>query len=257
MNPVVHNHPLDWYLVKLYNKEAFASLLYGDGEFLVMTGELGGSVMQNGEVVDDRLRAELLASLDEPDQSLVRGTDPNLINYSEYEGRDFRTLWELGKRIEHLIHARPSARTWVDGVVWERAVRAGEFGPAFRAFRHRDVILVGNPALGSCDVLRAALRPRAFVPVPDKNACGSMDNVERHVASVENRGRGTAYLICVGLSAIPLILRLRKLFPVSTFLDLGSTFDVFAGLGRERGWRSELYKKPKEWGALVAANTGE
>jgi hypothetical protein len=61
----------------------------------------------------------------------------------------------------------------------------------------------------------------------------------------------------MGLGAIPLALRIRKRCPNATVLDLGSTFDVFVGLGAERGWRRELYEDRAKWDDCIRKNLEE
>ena len=243
--PIVCREPLAYYIEKLERGDPFASLLYGDGEFHVMTGNIADREFTNyRERVNPRLRTELLASLLDENRTyqgeILRGTDPNLVNWEEYQGRDVDAMRSIGDPIRELT--APYHVQWVDGVVWDRAVREGELFPLFRILRERSVLLVGHPKLGKVE----GFRDFHFLPIPPLDAWSSTDSLEKAVldwnppAKEEKR----VYLVCAGLGAIPLILRLAEQRRRSTFLDLGSVFDVFAGLGAERGWRSEIYQDP-------------
>lgn len=239
-------HPLSWYVEKLLRREPFSSLLYGDGEMMVAAGErLGEQFTQHKEVVTPQLRDEMLASLDEPGDDIIRGTDLNLINYEDYTGQDWEMFKGVGRSIARL-YAR--CETWVDGVVWEDAMRAGKFGPVFQALWRREVLFVGNQAVAGTNVLKQY----EAILAPGRNAAGALDVLERHTAA-RLRSYGVC-VVCTGLGAIPLILRLCKRHPTVTYLDLGSVLDVYCSLSPERGWRRELYADRERHKALLAAN---
>ena len=238
MRVAVRCEPLSYYVAKLDAQEPLASLLYGDGEFQVLMGQRTGQRMQNGELVTEKLEREMLASLDVAGDNVLRGTDPNLLNYEAYEGRDFRALHELGTRINHVLERRAPLE-WYDGVVWDRAVRDGALGPLFGALRGYPTILVANPALARF----AHERLWRFLPIPERDAVAELNQLEGSILeSLDGmRSSRATVLLCMGIGAIPLAMRLRRQVPHVTILDLGSTFDIFAGLGAERGWRQALY----------------
>jgi hypothetical protein len=242
-------NPLQPYIDKLERREPFTLLTYGDGEFLVAMGRRTGQRFTHyQEVVTPQLEQELRDSLDVDDPSIIRGTDLNLINWQDYGGGDAANIAEIGKGIDKLLEGRNIK--WADGVVWDTAARDGELGPFLRAMKSRNVTsivsLFGHPALFP---FWKTMGWAAFTPVEPKNASSTLDNLEE--IAVES-ARADVYVLCMGLGAIPFIMRLRKRFPQATFLDLGSTFDVFVGLGAERGWRAGLYADKVKWQALVA-----
>ncbi len=251
---ITRRHPIDWYTNKLDRGEPFTSLLYGDGELMCAARMRTGDTLQNGEVVTKELEDEIITSLDDPPEGLVRGTDLSLIKYDSYKGQDKESVVALGKAFAPIFEKHPNSQDWVDGVVWEDTVRAGGFGPVFRSLQHRDVVMIGNPALWGNQYLQPIISPRAFISIPTSNACAFLTKITENVLEVTS-GSNTVYLVCCGLGAIPLIRRLRGQLPKTcTFLDLGSTFDVFAGLGAERGWRQELYANKKALDELITAN---
>ena len=93
------------------------------------------------------------------------------------------------------------------------------------------------------------LTPKEFCR--ETNACAELTRLESEMMGQLEDG---PVVVCMGIGAIPLIMRLRKHYRDGTYLDLGSTFDVFARLGAERGWRKELYADEAKWKAVVDKN---
>ena len=238
--------PLEWYADKVERGEPFTSLLYGDGEFQIIAGLRTGQTMAYGEVVTERMAEEMTASLEPNDQSLIRGTDPHLIEPETYKGQD-ADQFQTSCAEYHRLLSGLRERDWTDGVVWDRASRDGELGPFLRALRTRRVVFVGNAVLAAS--LQPVLRQQASVLVPESNAWAAADSAEDlcRISREES-----AYVVCAGLTTIPVIMRLWRVNPLCTYLDLGSALDVFAGIGAERGWRAELYADPSRHQEVVA-----
>lgn len=244
-------HTLDWYTAKLRRCEPYSSLLYGDGEFQVLMGERTGQAFTHYcEVVTPSLVTEMWDSLRNPDADLVRGTDPILVHYRDYGGSDYNSVFALGSRIERtLTEAGLGDMEMANGTIWETCVRDGLLGPFLQELRDHPLIVIGNSGLKT---LARRLDAYAFIDVPETNAAASLDQLERR--TLISHTPGAVYLLCMGLGAIPLIMRLRRINRDGTYLDLGSVLDVFAGLGSERGWRSELYRDRAAWDALITKN---
>lgn len=245
--PVTHREPLSFYVDKLNRREPFTSLLYGDGEMLVALGKRTGRIMAYGEVITPRMVTEMSDSLFDKSPDIIHGTDLWLINWREYPGGDVANIAEVGMAWEE--YTAPLHIEWYDGVVWENAIRAGEFAPCFQALADRQVCLVSHYRIAE----HGLIDWRSFVPIPERNAYEKIDDTERTIFNCVHYD-DPVFVICVGLGAIPLIMRLRKYFPQGTFLDLGSTFDVFVKMGGDRGWRNELYQNEAAWKDLVGRN---
>jgi hypothetical protein len=242
----VTRHPLSWYVAKLERGEPFTSLLYGDGELCVAAGLYQGQLYTGyHERVTPRLALALRDALALNAPDVVYGTDPHLINYETYAGQDAIDFRQLGASVRPIIEAHPVP--WVDGVVWEDAVRAGEAAPLLSFLARSDALLIGHPSLRRAGFFD----PDKFVEIPARNAFGSH---EATLAKALASGRHDVYVVCAGLGAVPLCMALRERWPDATFLDLGSTFDVFAGLGATRGWRAELYADPARLADLRRRN---
>lgn len=246
----VQREPVDFYVGRLLRNEPFSLLMYGDGEFIVAMGERVGQRLAYGEVVTPRMSAEMVRSLDAQDRELdgrdyppiYRATDLNLIDYESYQGRDWQSIHAYGKRIREFLK-RWDPMTFYDGTVWDTASSKGELTGFLKAIHGKDLVLVGNNKLETIPCIHAR-----HVRVPPTDAYASIDQTEEELA---NMGIREVYIFCMGLGAIPLIIRMRKRFPTSTFMDLGSVLDVLVGMGSERGWRNEMYHNQKEWARVL------
>lgn len=250
----VARQPLGWYVEKLQRREPLVSLLYGDGEFLAAIGSREGQLLTEYlERVTPSLIKEMRASFMVDDPNIIRGTDVSLLNPHHYQGADKMHLTTMCEGIPTLWRSAPHV-TWVDGTVWEDAVRRGQLGLLLRVLHGCDVALVSNPALHDA----VFLHPRATVVVPFTDAWRDVDRMEGEALSrshgLGHQGRQLVFILCCGLGAIPLAMRLRRHRPDAAILDLGSTFDVFVGKGEARGWRDEVYADPVKWQALIKAN---
>jgi hypothetical protein len=231
MSLSVREIPMEWFADKLSGGEPLSSLLYGDGELAVLFGLRTGSLFtEYEELVTDQMVREMRDSLDAPGDDVVRGTDAELFDY-------FRPHFSRvygGRRFE-----------FADGVFWDTASREGTLGPVLKALHGRDVVLVANGRLrGVGDFLH----PKLFVEVPPADAYSAVDSLQEKCLSHK---RPAVYVVCCGLGAIPLIMRLRRDRPESSFLDMGSVLDVFVRGAASRGWRLELYGDRRKWEAVV------
>lgn len=242
----VRRLPLSYYVDLLERRVPFTYLSYGDGEFHAMDVRSGTRTMTNyEEVVTPEIAAEMRASLDAPGDDVIRGTDEFIVEPETYRGNDKSVIFEANRVAMKSIEGRKIS--WVDGTVWDEAVKNGLLGPLLKAINGR-ATLVGCSALGI--KMKNLLELNDIVVLPSRNALSTLDTAER----LSRVWESNVYLLCIGLSAIPLALRIRGKIPGATVIDLGSALDVFAGLGAERGWRKEFYSDPKRLKALIAKN---
>lgn len=256
MPATVENLPLSWYVEKLKKGEPFYYLSYGDGEWLIATGMRSGATMQAGEVVTSWLEHHISTSLLVDDERIIRGTDRNLINWRDYKGGDASGYHELGREVEKLLVGKDWHFT--DGTIWEECCQRGELAPLLRVLKEREVYLIGNSVLYAGLRRHNALNPWWYQSVPETDAagyvCKMLEGVLPKVGAVGVTGRKPCFVLCCGLSAIPLALAIRGKSPDATVLDLGSSLDIFARIGEQRGWRSELYQDETAYHRVISSN---
>ena len=245
----VRRLPLSHYVDLLERRVPFTYLSYGDGEFHAMSGlHNGQKFTQYEEVVTPEIAAEMRASLDVSGDDIIRGTDEFIVEPETYGGNDKPVIFEANRVAKMSIGERKI--DWVDGTVWDEAVKNGELGPFLRVLRERK----GRQFVGciKCWVPWGSV----FCTTPDVNAVGSLDDIERWCLRSQfiDIFPEPVFVLCMGLGALPLALRIRGKIPGATVIDLGSALDVFAGLGADRGWRKELYADPAEHQELIRKN---
>ncbi len=240
------NEPLDFYVQKIKRNEPFTSLLYGDGEFQVMSGKRNNQTFTNyREKITPDFAAEMRASLTEPGDDIIRGSDQFLLDWTTYGGNDKAMVREVSEQA--LAISEVHQVKWYNGVIWDEAVRDGKLGPFLEAC-NRAAVLVG------CNRMKIfpGFDAPTFIEVPGRDASSMLPEIETICA--ERTRYPCIALFCCGLSAIPLILRLRRLQPEGIYIDLGSVLDIFVGLGGERGWRREMYDNPDKLKACIDSN---
>lgn len=131
--------------------------------------------------------------------------------------------------------------------------------PLIRQLRKMNVVMIGNQAL---EVAAPHLISLAFIGVSSPNLHlerGGIENaVERAADWVKRFGRPVVFLVSAGVSAAVIIDQLYDRAPGNWYIDCGSIWDAFAGIGGQREWRKRLYDNPAEWERWKKANlTGE
>lgn len=241
--------PLSWYIDLLRDGVPFSSLLWGDGEFLVAARKRTGATMAHGEVVTRELEDELRAALAVRDADVVHGTDLHIIFPETYMGQDKEAVSNMSDAARN--SGVDDSIVWYDGTVFEVACQRGELAPLVKRLQYdwRSVVFIGNEQVAESLPFQRA----GNIVIPKKNAIAHLNQIEQVAIKV---CYNPIFVVCMGLGAIPLIMRLRKRFPRATYMDLGSTFDVFARLPT-RGWMRELAIDPARWESLCRANGGE
>lgn len=244
----VRRLPLSYYVDKLERREPFTYLSYGDGEFHAMAVRSGTRTMTNyEEVVTPEIAAEMRASLDVVGDDVIRGTDEFIVEPDTYQGNDKHVIREAYRVAMESIGDRKV--DWIDGTVWDEAVKKGLMGPLLRVLKNRNAMYV-NCVFGWTHKLAMTFH------VDNQNAVQQLGYIEPQILHHRKMCQvlDPVYVLCMGLGAIPLALRIRSKIPEATVIDLGSALDVFAGLGADRGWRKELYADPARLKDLIDRN---
>lgn len=245
-------HPLQWYVDKIERGEPFSSLLFGDGEFQVAMGRRNNGTMAYGEVVTERMVTEMRGALTMGPPA-VFGTDPHIMDWESYTGRDVAFFRDMCEGVAQFFGGRDME--FVDGTVWDVAVREGNLAPFLQAVNKHPMVLVANDGFRPGNGIEF-LKPNPFIEIPRSNAYAHTDEIERMlIGSYQGvKGKNPVYLLCMGIGAVPLIYRVQKQMPDATLLDLGSVLDVFVGQGAGRGWRSEMYADPAKLRDCISKN---
>ncbi len=233
-------HPLSFYTEKILTRTPYCSSLFGDGEFIVMQPQYIGQLLTpRHERITKQMHGEMIMALFESGENYLFGSEEALVI-------------DAAKRLPTKLARRIASISFIDGVIWDRSSREGTLAPFLAALHNRDTILVSNPLLHTLTTL---LHHRSTISIPPRNAYSEIDRVEEDCLFATKNIPNPVFLLCAGLMSIPLISRLRKSLPYATLLDLGSSLDIFVGLGEERGWRQELYTDPVAYNKTIENNS--
>lgn len=223
----IRNEPLDWYIEKLQKGEHFAVTSMGDGEWIAVFKDRVGSENAEGTVYTKELCDDLASTLAYQADNFFHST-PGDLEYTGLTGRIDKYLQEHDLDIEFL-----------DKNVWDKAVRAGELGPFIGEIRRHATCVVSNEAMQGLYFLNA----RAFVEVGYPNAYENLVDAVNEAASVDC----AVYIVAMGLAGPVFVRELHKrIGNRATIIEIGSCFDIFCGMGGQRGWRSECYIDPRK-----------
>lgn len=116
--------------------------------------------------------------------------------------------------------------------------------PLIKRLQDFPVVLIGpEPLRATKDFLRYA----HFVPISTPNLHQEPGGIERAVGDALAFTGPAVHLVSAGVSAAVIIDRLYEAKPDSWYLDCGSIWDAFVGIGGQRVWRAKLYANPQLW----------
>lgn len=127
-----------------------------------------------------------------------------------------------------------------DQITDDLAARAGLF-PLIQVLQRRPIYIVGNSALRGLDFFKY----RDFFEISTPNFHLEIDGIENLCQQIVGKNQEGTYLVSAGVSAAVIICNLQQRMPRSTFLDCGSIWDAFVGIGGQREWRADLYANPQ------------
>lgn len=239
---VIVNHPLEWYVDKLQNNEHFSLGCYCDGEWIGLFHERIGRSNAEGTVYTKELCDALEQSLYYKDDSFYFSSAEVLKN------RAWTTIGE--DRVDQYLADRELQIEWHEKDMWDARMKECTMQPFIRQLRSMNVCIISNRNLMRLHFLNYDY----FVEIDYPNC---YDQIDRVVDQCLRYGKSGVYLICAGLPAALIAQRLHKQIPDSWFIDSGSIFDAFVGIGAQRGWRQALYsdqEKYNNW--LIKSLTG-
>ena len=229
--------PLEFYLKRLRDKEYFSFPGFSDSEWFCMMGERIGTASGFGQTHTKEAGELLLESVKINQDNYFRAV-PKVLPYlpAFCDGNIDRFLEK--NNISEVFYER-------DMITDELAERAGLF-PLIDQLRKMNCVFIGNEAFaGKLGFLKISNYYKTSSP----NFHMDVEGMNNIVENIRRRGVPAVYLFSSGISAGIMIGKLHGM-PNSFFLDLGSIWDAFIGIGGQREWRDNLYNnetKLNEW----------
>jgi hypothetical protein len=237
----IHRESIGHFISWLGRGVRFSLAGYSDAEWYCVLGERDGERTGLGQVLSRDHGARLLDVLRRRQgDDRFKFAVPEVL-YTLPSFCDGQIDWFLGSqgiRIEAFERDR----------LTDDLAREGNLHGLIRAVRSfartRPVAMVGpDPLAGMQQYLPLSM----FVPVSTPNLHLEPGGIERAVERCVRKNLNDAlYLVSAGVSAAVIIDQLHDAFPRSWFMDCGSIWDAFVGIGGQREWRAELYRDPEK-----------
>lgn len=237
------HHDINHYVNMLRENQYFSMAGFSDAEwFSVLKHDLGKATGL-GQILDESTGDRLL------DVLTRRAEDPRFIFAVPevmWKLDDFMAA-DIGGRIEDLLTALRVEPVFQerDMITDELAEHAGLF-PFIQQLQRMQTVQIGNCHLRGLTFLRN----RKFITISSPNLHLEPGGIVRAVEEAIMFGQPAVYLVSAGMSAALIIDKLHDQIPRSWFIDCGSIWDAFVGIGCQREWRRKLYADPEkliEW----------
>lgn len=212
----IHPLPLSLFVNNLERARAFSVVRFGDGEWLCLTRAAGQNC--DGVIYTDELADALARTLTTPALGL---------------------LYCMGPKASSNQTLAPLVETWLathaPRIVWQTsetlldASLRGELYPFVRELARRKVMLVGGEHLRNLPVIK----PVVHIQTPPRDAFAQLDRLKADV--LKRAERADVILFAAGPTAKILIHALHpQLGETHSLIDIGSLFDLYAGLNSRR-----------------------
>jgi len=254
----IHELPIEYYIDRLIkpsrnkNDRPFSLVGYGDAEWFCVLKHQLGNTTSLGQVIDEPAGNKLLDILKR------RQADPNFL-FSTPKciwGRANFVDGEIDQSIESILESQGIQVEFYERDMMndELAEHAGLY-PWIDYIRSVDTILIGNEELaGRLDFLKCD----QFLGIPSPNLHLQEEKIDEIVHKLLAQNISALYLVSAGISAPLIIDRLYEwMGHHSAFIDCGSIWDAFAGIGGQREWRARLYDIPNKLDQWKRANLRE
>lgn len=226
---------------KLKNNEYFSFAGFSDAEWLAMEKSRIGNDNRTGggqlytEIIGDNLLSALKFSA------------PNYYKAAPLCMYDEDWVYGARRMVKLLIQNKIPEKEWVfyeRDMVTDDLARLKGIGVWIKQLREMDTVFVSNKFVKN---IKYFMPYKHFVEIPKLDVYEEKDWLNKYSQKVLDYGRPAAYIFSAGFAAAPLIANLHGKIPNSWFLDLGSIWDCFTGIGEQRGWRRELYQDLDKW----------
>jgi hypothetical protein len=214
----------------------FALSRYGDGEWCCILGRGGHNC--DGHHYFPELQRDLIATLLDPKELIFYGW----LNCSKDAGME---------EIEEFIAEEKIDVQWADGDVLMQRSKDGELLPFIEALRRRRMIYVGPPHLRELRS-KGILNWVDFVPIPLKDCYKNKHEIMRVLADSMINHHPDLVLFSAGMLSNVIIYEMYAFVQQGiTFMDVGSLFDIYAGVKSRKTYRNE------DWGERIRRNLGK
>ncbi len=234
----IHELPIQYYIKRLEDSEYFTFAGYSDAEWFSIIKHQIGNTTGLGQIIDEETGERLLSIL------VRRQRDPDFLFAVP------KCLWVspyfmlsgIPLMIESTLDMfEVSCPFYERDMVTDELAKNGELFPLIDQLQKMNVVIIGNKHLRELGFLHYT----QFIEISSPNLHMEESGVENAVDSAKKYGQSAVYLVSAGVSAALIIDQLYGHIIDSFFVDCGSIWDTFVGIGSQREWRRKLYSNPK------------
>lgn len=235
----IHNYPIEWYLNKLENNEPFSLGMYGDGEWQCIFNTLGDRFTANCEGTNytSELSKQMRGSLNFKSDNFYFSTPEMFLTNPQFH--------RYAQTIDRITDIE-----FVEKNMWNKVMYEGQLYPLITALRKKNVCIISNKMLKGLTFLNYD----KFIEIDYPNCFHQLEDVTKQILEYGKEG---VYLFACGIPASLFVQAVHGKIPNSWFLDLGSIWDGFVGIGGQRPTRREFYLHPETWIEWVNQNLKE
>jgi len=234
---ILKNNTLQYYIDKLKNNEHFSLGMLGDGEWqCIFNAACNDKFSGNceGTLYDKKLSIEMLESLKFKSDNFYFSAPDTFQKVPEY--------YSYEKKIDKILKQSDLEIEFHEKNVWNTAMCDAELGPLIKQLRKMNVVIISNEALRKLDFLKYD----KFIEISYPN-CYLDGSLNKAYDEALRYGKPAVYILACGIPAILLAQKLHNQIKDSWFIDMGSIWDTFVGIGAQRMTREYLYSHPEEY----------
>lgn len=228
----LNNYPIQFYIDKIEANEYFNLGHYGDGEWQCIFNKWKGSFNQNceGTKYTKELTEDMVKSLQFKQPNFYFATDDFALS----------GMQNYNHMIDDVQKILKIDIPFVNKHVWHKEMCDANLTGFIKALLKKNVVIVSNKMLRGLTFLKYD----KFVEIGYPNCYADL---ERATQECLDYGKPGVYIFACGIPATLFVQKLHGRIPNSWFLDLGSIWDSFVGIGGQRPTRREWYLHPEEW----------
>lgn len=242
---------IEFYTGKIERREHFAFVGYSDAEWYCITGFDEGKVTGYGQTITSSVSTSLMGIVRKrlKDEQFMIASPDCIWEGPMFDGSGLRE--RIDKALQR--HGVDEIVLYERDSVLDEAAEHGILFPWIRCFRSKLITFVGNAAHRD---ISSVIGYTNFVEIPPRNLHLDGAAMKDVICQIRSSPPTQVYLFAAGIASAMLIDAVYDYFPSSCFVDCGSAFDAFVGIGSQREWRRQLYLHPErliEWRKI---NTG-
>lgn len=230
---------IHYYVDRLARGQYYCFPGYSDAEWYCMLGHRLGTTTGLGQIIDKQHGSRLLDVLKcrHLDSRWLFAMPESLwTDVAATRGGEIEEFLSLHKLVPKIYER--------DSVTDDLARNAGLY-PFIKQVRKVRPYIIGPERLHKLTFLNYERHFEIETPNLHLSPGGIGRTVELVIASNPNKVP-RVYLISAGVSAPIIIDRLYEHCPDGFYLDCGSIWDAFVGLGKQRQWRADLYANRRQ-----------